>query len=93
MFGTKKDNSIGYKKFELLSGSGDTFIPWSGNIFDSDIVRSAIRPKVNAVGKLNGKHITGSGESIKINPDIRIKEILERPNQYMSMQDFLMKCF
>lgn len=91
VFGRKKDKSINYKKFELLSGSGDTFIPWSGNIFDSDIVRSAIRPKVNAAGKLNGKHIRGMGEQMRINPDTRIKGILQRPNQYMSMQDFLMK--
>lgn len=91
VFGKKRDNISGYKRFELLSGSNDTFTPWNGKIFDSDIVRAAIRPKVNAVGKLNAKHIRGAGEDMQINPDPRIKEILQRPNQYMSMQDFLMK--
>ncbi len=84
----KKDTTSNYPRFELLSGNNVNYIPWSGNIFDSDIVRSAIRPKANAVGKLSPKHIRGYGEEMKINPDSRIKEILQRPNQYMSMQDF-----
>ncbi len=90
IFGNRRDTKAGYKRFEMLSGS-DSFTPWNGKIFDNDIVRAAIRPKVNAVGKLNGKHIRGFGEDMQINPDPRIKAILQRPNQYMSMQDFLMK--
>ena len=57
IFGKKKD-SIRHERFEMLSGS-DSFTPWNGNIFDNDIVRAAVRPKVNAVGKLSGKHIRG----------------------------------
>lgn len=91
IFGKKKDTTTNYPRFELLSGNDVNYTPWSGNIFDSDIVRSAIRPKANAVGKLSPKHIRGYGEDMSINPDSRIKEILQRPNQYMSMQDFLMK--
>lgn len=90
VFGGKRDTSRGYKRFQMLSGN-DSFVPWNGKVFDNDIVRSAIRPKANAVGKLNPKHIRGSGEEMKINPDSRIKQILKNPNQYMSMQDFLMK--
>jgi HK97 family phage portal protein len=89
MFGGKK-NPTSQTWFELLN-SYSTITKWSGNIYQSDIVRSAIRPKVNAISKLNPKHIRGSGEKMKINPDVNIKLILNKPNPYMSMQDFLMK--
>lgn len=91
IFGKKKDTTSNYPRFELLSGNNVNYTPWNGKIFDNDIVRAAIRPKANVVGKLSPKHIRGYGEDISINPDSRIKEILQRPNQYMSMQDFLMK--
>lgn len=92
MFGNKKTNDpVGMKRFELINSSSTTFNSWNGNVFESDLVRSAIRPKANAIGKLNAKHIRGSGEDMKINPDAYIREILEQPNPYMSMQDFLSK--
>lgn len=91
MFGSKNNESTKMTKFELISSSSNIFTSWNGNIFESDIVRSAIRPKANAIGKLNPKHISGKGENIKINKEVYIKNILENPNPYMSMQDFLMK--
>jgi len=92
MFGNKTAPvESSFKRFELISDSGNTFSPWKGNTFQSDIVRAAIRPKVNAVGKLNPKHIRGDGPGIKVNADPFIKGILQRPNPYMSMQDLLMK--
>ncbi len=94
IFGPRKDknNDVNtYKAFELLKSPATYFSPWSGNLFDSDIVRSAIRPKANAIGKLNAKHIRGEGAAMAINPDPMIKAILQQPNPYMSMQDFLTK--
>ena len=90
IFGQGKTD-VGSRRFEILSDNSITFSKWSGKIFDSDIVRAAIRPKASAVGKLNPRHIRGEGESMKIDPDARIKAVLQRPNPYMSMQDFLMK--
>lgn len=91
IFGNKKPNDPAMKRFELINSSSSTFYAWNGKIFDSDIVRAAIRPKANAIGKLNAKHIQGYGEGMKINPSASIREILEQPNPYMSMQDFLSK--
>jgi len=91
MFGNKTDGTPLMKRFELVSSSDSSFYPWNGKLFESDIIRAAIRPKANAVGKLNAKHIRGLGDSMKINPEPLIKAILEQPNPYMSMQDFLTK--
>lgn len=91
MFGGKKPEPVNAKMFELVSNANSTFYPWNGKIFENDIVRSCIRPKANAVGKLNPKHVRGSGESMRINPEPRIRAIFEQPNPYMSMQDVLMK--
>ena len=90
IFGSKKPLMVS-KAFELISGANNTFTSYDGNIFQNDIVRSCLRPKANAIGKLNAKHVKGEGDNIKLNPSKKIKKILRRPNQYMSMQDFLMK--
>ncbi|MFZ5352749.1 MAG: phage portal protein [Bacillota bacterium] len=76
---------------QMLNSSNNSFSPWSGKVFDSDIVRSAIRPKVNAIGKLGAKHIRGYGADMKINPVPSIISVLEMPNKYMSLQDLLCK--
>lgn len=92
IFGTKKEiSTTNSKPYELISTANYTFSPYSGKIFDSDIVRAALRPKANAVGKLSPKHIRGEGASLKVNPDAKIKAVLKRPNPYMSMQDFFTK--
>ena len=85
---TKKKTTQGFK---LISSSDNYFTPWSGDVWQNDIVRACIRPKSDAIGKLNPKHIEGSGENIKVNERPRIREVLQNPNPYMSMQDFLSK--
>ncbi|MEX1308589.1 MAG: phage portal protein [Eubacteriales bacterium] len=77
--------------FKLINSSTSKHYAWSGGLMDSDIVRSCIRPKASAVGKLTAKHLVGEGENMKINPKPAIKSLLERPNEFESMQDFLMK--
>lgn len=90
IFGVKKEYNQA-QKFKLINSGNGSYYAWNGNMMDSDIVRSCIRPKANAVGKLTAKHIYGSGETLKVNSKSRIKAILEKPNEYESMQDFLMK--
>lgn len=64
---------------------------WSGNIYESDIVRSAIWVNAKNAGKLNPKHIRKSGGKYDVFPAPRIKRILTRPNPYMGMSVFLNK--
>ena len=90
IFGNKPPEVIA-RRFELLSDSNSNFYTWNGKIFENDIVRSAIRPKASAVGKLNPKHVIGEGAAMKINPRPQLKMLFQKPNPYMSMQDLLMK--
>ncbi|MEH7249158.1 phage portal protein [Neobacillus niacini] len=89
LFGAKKpvpDNST--TRFELISDVGNGFYNWNGNIYKSDIVRSAIRPKARAIGKLIGKHIRDSSSGFSVNPDPYLRFILEEPNPLMTGQVF-----
>lgn len=70
---------------------GEGFYSWNGNLYKSDIVRAAIRPKAQAVGKIVGKHIRetikeNGKKEIKVNPDVYMRFLLEEPNPNMTGQ-------
>ncbi|MEG1686631.1 MAG: phage portal protein [Angelakisella sp.] len=72
---------------EQISG----FYAWGGSVYQSDIVRACIHPKVKAVGKLCAKHIRETtqpdgGKKIETNPEVYLRFLLEEPNPYMSGQ-------
>lgn len=64
------------------------FFCFDGKLYESDIVRACIRPKVKAVGKLVGKHIRDDPKAggLKVNPDANIRFLLSEPNPYMTGQ-------
>lgn len=74
----------------MVTLGGDTLV-WNNNVYKSDIVMSAIRPYVKAIGKTVAKHIfttvkeDGSRE-IKVNPEPYIRYLLEYPNSYTTGQ-------
>lgn len=78
-------------RFEMITDSGNGFYSWDGNLYKSDLVRAAIRPKSQAIGKLNPKHILNFNGTFKTNPQPYIRFILEEPNPYMTMQMMLEK--
>lgn len=77
--------------YKMITEQGDGFYGYNGNLYSSDIVRSCIRPKSQAVGKAVGKHIRESKNNLLVNPDAYIKFLLEEPNLYMSGQMLLEK--
>jgi HK97 family phage portal protein len=76
---------------EYQSDGASNFEAWSGNIYDSDIVRAAIWTNAKNAGKLSPKHIRRSGDNYEVFPMPRVRRILTRPNQYMSMSVFINK--
>lgn len=73
-------------RYQMVTERGNGFYAWNGKLYQSDIVRACIRPKVKAIGKLSAKHIRNDGKSIRTNPDPYMRFLLEEPNPYMSGQ-------
>ena len=71
---------------KMISDVGDGFYVWNGKIYHSDVVRSAIRPKVRAIGKAVAKHIRQNEQGLKVNPEPYLRFLLEEPNSLMSGQ-------
>lgn len=79
-------------RFEMVEDRGNGFYAWNGNIYQSDLVRACIRPKVKSIGKLVAHHIRNNKQQgFSVNPDVYLKFLLEEPNPYMTGQVFLEK--
>lgn len=86
-----RNRTVTVSKYKLITDEGGGFYAWNGNLYQSDIVRSAIRPKVRAIGKTVGKHIRETikpdgTKDIKVNPEPYMRFLLEEPNPYMTGQ-------
>lgn len=81
-----KNRAVTVTKYKLITDEGDGFYAWNGNLYQSDIVRAAIRPKAQAIGKIVGKHIRYGADGIKVNPEPYMRFLLEEPNPYMTGQ-------
>ena len=67
-------NKTGGSVIKMITMTGDNYYAWNGQLYDSDIVRACIRPKVKAIGKLIGKHIRDDpAGGLKVNPDANIR--------------------
>lgn len=70
----------------IVKDSDTVFYSFDGKLIDVDVIRAAIRPFTQNIGKLQGKHMRDSKNDAKINPDAYIKFLLEDPNPIMSGQ-------
>lgn len=91
-----RNKSPSVVRMQMVTERGNGFYAWNGKIYQSDIVRACIRPKVMAIGKLSAKHIrvtaTREGErKLQVNPEPYIRFLLDEPNPYMTGQKLLEK--
>lgn len=73
---------------QMVTTWGENYYAWDRRLYDSDIIRACLRPKVKAIGKLVGKHIRDGDGSLKVNPDANIRFLLSEPNPHMTGQQF-----
>ena len=73
-------------RIKMVTERGNGFYSWNGKLYQSDVIRSCIRPYAKGAGKLEPKHIREMGKTIQVNPDINIKMLLQEPNPYMTGQ-------
>lgn len=81
-----KQKNVTVSSYKMMTEEGSGYYSYNGNLYQSDIVRAAIRPKVRAIGKAVAKHIRNSTDGLKINPDAYMRFLLEEPNPYMTGQ-------
>lgn len=96
LFNKYKNKSQAVTKYKMVTDVGNGYYSWDGNVYQSDIVRACIRPKVKAVGKLLAKHLRNEynkqgNVSLRVNPEPYMRFLLEEPNEFMSMQKLLEK--
>ena len=81
-----KDATVKVSGYKMITERGEGFYSYNGNLYSSDIVRSCIRPKTQAIGKAVAKHIRKDEVNTQVNPEVYIRFLLEEPNPYMSGQ-------
>ena len=80
-------NETNKNVLQMVTTAGEYYYAWNGKLYESDIVRACIRPKVKAISKLTGKHIRDDPNgTLKVNPDANIRFLLSEPNPYMTAQ-------
>ena len=58
-----KDTPNTGSTYQMVTTWGEHYYAWNGKLYQSDIVRACIRPKVKAIGKLVAKHIRDDPKS------------------------------
>lgn len=91
IFGKENKDYKVVNVLKMLNNTGATFYNWNGKMYDNNIIRTAIGTNGIHAGKLNPKHIRNFESDIKVNPNSNIQKLLKRPNQYMTMFDFIQK--
>ena len=88
-FRTKKnyENATVKERFSMVTERGNGFYAWNGKLYESDMVRSCIRPLSLAIGKMQATHVRKDSDgTIKKNPEAYMRMLLEEPNPFMSGQ-------
>lgn len=88
MFGKKATEPKTTQSVRLITDAGGGFYAFDGRIYESDIVRSCIRPKARAIGKLMAQHVRDNEKGFKVNPNKKMQMLLEEPNPLMTGQMF-----
>lgn len=73
-------------RIKMVQEQGNYFVAWDGRLYESDIIRSCIRPFSKAMGKVMLRHIIKTEKELKINPEPYIRILLEEPNPWMTGQ-------
>ena len=81
-----RQQAVTVSSYKMITEEGNGYYSYDGNLYQSDIVRSAIRPKSRAIGKAVAKHIRQAPEGIRVNPEPYMRFLLEEPNPNMTGQ-------
>lgn len=80
----------------LVETAPHTFTLWGNEAYHNDIVRACVTAKALRISKLSLKHIRettdeNGAKRLEVNPLPYMRFMLEDPNRYMTLADFLFK--
>lgn len=92
IFGGRKESTQQQQTLlRMLNGFNPTFSPFSGEAYDSDVVRASVDAIARNAAKLRAKHIRNRSDGLQ-EAKSNIETLLAtRPNPYMSAFDFTYK--
>lgn len=85
VFGTKADRQLATTTFQTLTAYQPVFTSWSGKLYESELVRSAINARAVHISKLKFE-IVGPAQP-KLQTQLR-----RRPNPFQTWSQFLYRC-
>ena len=91
IFGKKRDDNKNYSAYKLLSSWESTFIPYSGNAWDINTVRSAVDAFARRVSTAQPRHVRQTEETTTAVHDYLDRVLQFRPNRYMTASEFYYK--
>lgn len=88
--------SRGATSYKMVNQAVNQLSLWGNAAYDNDVVRACVVAKANRIAKCTLKHVqrtvTSDGKKrININPWPYMRFMLEKPNRYMNLKDFLFK--
>ena len=92
IFGSKgRERDANYSAYRLLSTWESTFVPYSGNAWDINTVRSAVDAFARRVSAAQPRHIRQTGETTEAVHDSLERILQFKPNRYMTASEFYYK--
>lgn len=91
IFGGRKEDNKGYSAYRLLSSWESTFVPYSGNAWDINTVRSAVDAFARRVSTAQPRHVRQDAETTVSVNDYLDRVLQFRPNPYMTASEFYYK--
>ena len=92
IFGSKSEKNKDFHAYKLLSSWESTFVPYSGNMWDINTVRSAVDAFARRrASTAQPRHVRQSAETTVAVNDYIDRILQFRPNPYMTAADFYYK--
>lgn len=91
IFGGRKTDDKNYSAYKLLSSWESTFVPYSGNAWDINIVRAAVDAFARRVSTAQPRHVRVSPDTTVAANDYIDRILQFKPNPYMTAADFYYK--
>ncbi len=77
---------------QLVNETGNFFTAWNGKVYENDIVRGALSARAKRICKIELKHcFKPDGQLERVDMSANYRFMLQEPNPYMSIVDFLEK--